>query len=113
MEENDALWQLLGESPRPEPDAWFAARTLARCRHAGPGDSWWLIAMTSWRRVLGTGLGIGLAAVLLTMNLSNTSAVSAKQENVQDAFAIMASLDTSDSDSTSSSSSSSWQDQSL
>lgn len=32
MEPNDPIWKLLGRSPLPETDAWFAARTVARLR---------------------------------------------------------------------------------
>lgn len=32
MESNDPVWKMLERSPMPEPDAWFAARTVARLR---------------------------------------------------------------------------------
>jgi hypothetical protein len=113
-EENDALWRLLGESPRPEPDAWFAARTLARCRYATPGVFSWLGFFSNWRRVLGTSLGLGLAVVLVARQLPSNDAAPDQQQNVQEAFAIMASLDSSSSsDTDSTSSSSSTQDSSL
>lgn len=32
MESNDPIWKMLERSPLPEPDAWFAARTVARLR---------------------------------------------------------------------------------
>jgi len=113
MEENDPLWRLLGESPRPEPDAWFAARTVARCRYAGQGaESWWL-SLANWRRLLGTSLGVALAVALVMMQLPSSEPVSDKQGNVQDAFAIMASLDSSTDSDSSSSTTSTWQDQSL
>ncbi len=28
LDDNDPVWQLLAKSPRPEPDAWFAVRTV-------------------------------------------------------------------------------------
>lgn len=111
---NDPVWRLLAQAPLPEPDAWFAVRTLARCRHEGLGGESNAIASFSrfarmWRWALGGGLAVSMA-VALVMTQIQTEKVD-KQKNVQEAFEIMASID-SDSDS-SSSSSSSWQDSSL
>jgi len=112
LDENDPVWRLLGESPRPEPDAWFAVRTVARCRNASVGGDW--IAFRSILRwALGGGLGVCLAVVLLVPHARPVTAPPADQnKNVQEAFEIMASMDTS-SDSTPSSSNSTWQDSSL
>jgi hypothetical protein len=107
---NDPVWRLLGESPRPEPDAWFTVRTLARCRHevmeaGGISPAWPARFGRMWRWALGGGLALSMAlALVATQSYSEND----KQKNVQEAFEIMASMDT-DSDS----SSSSWQDSSL
>jgi hypothetical protein len=117
-EAGDPVWGLLARSPRPEPDAWFAVRTLARCRHAEVrAESRSLMLGRFWRWALGTGLGVGLAALLMTTSAPTDSPQPASQKNVQEAFEIMASMG-SDSDSTASSSASSssstaWQDSSL
>jgi hypothetical protein len=109
--ENDPLFRLLAQSPRPEPDAWFAARTMARCRNEGLGGDDRVNARTFvriWRWALGGGLAVAMAFALM-VNTQPRPAVTETQSNVQDAFEIVASVD-SDSDS---SSSSSWQDSSL
>ena len=113
MEENDPVWRLLAQAPRPEPDAWFAARTMARCRHEGLGGG-----MTSatvariWRWALGTGVAVSMAVALMVNQVQTEKTVKVdNQKSVQEAFEIMASIDT-DSDS-SSSTSTSWQDSSL
>jgi len=111
-EENDPLWQLLARSPRPEPDAWFAARTMARCRHEGPGSEASVTSLVGlvrvWRWALGGGLAFCMALTLMITQIQSEKA--AKQKNVQEAFEIMASID---NDSDSSSSSSTWQDSSF
>ena len=110
-DENDPLWRLLGESPRPEPDAWFTARTLARCRHAGLVVESGLQSFSRlWRWALGGGLGVCLAVVMMVAQTHSETPVPDKQKSVQEAFEIVASIDTSDSDS---SSTPSWQDSSL
>jgi hypothetical protein len=60
-----------------------------------------------WRWALGGGLAFSMASALVVTQIHAEKAD--KQKNVQEAFEIMASIDT-DSDS---SSSSSWQDSSL
>ena len=112
LDENDPVWRLLEESPRPEPDAWFTVRTLARCRLAETEDEPRGMAWKGlWRWMLGTGLGFGLAVVLMVTHVSSSMSVTSdKKKNAQEAFEIMASLNSSDSDSTSSTS---WQDSSL
>jgi hypothetical protein len=111
---NDPLWRLLGESARPEPDAWFATRTLARCRKMSSMAEEKVSATISnlWRWALGGGLAVCLAIFLVVPRVSPSQpAPASSQAKVQEAFAIMASIDSSDSDSdSSSSSSSSWQD---
>lgn len=109
----DPLWDLLGRAPMPEPDGWFAARTLARCRSEGRAAVSFVRFSPMWRWALGGGLGLCLAVTLLTAQMHTTQMN--KQKNVQEAFEIMASIDT-DSDgsiSPATSSSSSWQDSSL
>jgi len=110
--ENDPVWFLLAQTPRPEPDAWFAARTMARCRHEGlGGEATGMISLSKlarmWRWALGGGLALSMALVLLMTQIQSEKVD--QQQSVQEAFEIMASID-SDSDS---SSSSSWQDSSL
>jgi len=108
-EENDPAWRLLAQAPRPEPDAWFAARTLARCLNEGLGGearAWQPRFIGMWRWALGGGLAATMAVVLM-MNQVQTEPVD-KQKNVQEAFEIMASIDT-DSDS----SATPWQDSSF
>jgi len=108
-EGNDPVWQLLARAPRPEPDAWFTTRAMARCRAEGAGWESRLISLGRvWRWALGGGLGLSLAVGLLAAQIHADKVD--KQKNVQEAFEIMASIDT---DSDSSSSSSSWQDSSL
>jgi hypothetical protein len=110
LDENDPVWRLLARAPRPEPDGWFAARTLARCRHEGSGmESGVILFVRMWRWALGGGLALSMALALVVTQIHSEKAD--KQKNVQEAFEIMASIDT-DSDS-SPSSSSSWQDSSL
>ena len=109
---HEAVERLLGRAPMPEPDAWFTARTLARCREVRLAAEARAFASFSevWRWVLGGGLGVCLAVLLMVPQTHPAHSVPAdKQKNVQEAFAIMASFDSSDSDS---SSSSSWQDSS-
>jgi hypothetical protein len=105
---------LLAQAPRPEPDAWFAARTMARCRHEGLGQvepmisaNWFSSISGMWRWAVGGGLTLCLAMAVVVNQVQTEKAD--KQKNVQEAFEIVASVD-SDSDS---SSSTSWQDSSL
>ena len=110
LDENDPVWRLLGHAPRPEPEAWFAARTLARCRREGRGVISFTGFVRVWRWALSGGLGLGLALMFLVAQIQSEKID--KQKKVQEAFEIMASVDT-DSDSTSTLPSSSWQDPSL
>jgi len=107
---HDPLWRLLARAPLPEPDAWFTSRALARCRREGRG----MISLAKfsrfalvWRWALGGGVGLALAVGLAIAQSQSEKAD--KQKKVQEAFEIMASIDT-DSDS---SSTPSWQDSSL
>lgn len=112
-ESNDPIWGLLGHAPLPEPDAWFTARTLARCRFARlSAESGWETFGQIWRWALGGGVGVSLAVALVATQIRSESAAHVQQKNVQAAFEIVASLGT-DSDSSSTTSSSSWQDSSL
>jgi hypothetical protein len=108
---NDPVWRLLAQAPRPEPDAWFAARTLVRCRHEGLGgetSAGFSLSKLArmWRWALGGGLALSMAVTLVVTQIQSEKVDT--QKNVQEAFEIMASID-SDSDT----SSSSWQDSSL
>ncbi len=112
---HEAVERLLARAPMPEPDAWFAARTLARCR----SEKQEAVSLTRiWRWALGSGLGVCLAVSLLVVQVKQVAPVQAQnadqQKNVQEAFEIMASNDNSDNDTASpSASSTSWQDSSL
>jgi hypothetical protein len=113
FDEHDPVWRLLGRAPLPEPDGWFAARTLARCRSEGRAAISFIRFSPIWRWALGGGFGLCLAVALLVAQMHAEQMN--KQKNVQEAFEIMASIDT-DSDasiSPATSSSSSWQDSSL
>jgi hypothetical protein len=107
-DENDLVWRLLARAPLAEPDAWFATRTLARCRTEVTGAVTAVRLSLIWRWAFGGGLGLCLALALVVAQVHSQDV--AKQKDVQDAFEIMASIDT---DSDSSSTPSSWQDSSL
>jgi hypothetical protein len=112
-DKNDPLWQLMGESARPEPDAWFATRTLALCREASVVAEAKAMATFSrlWQWALGGGLAVCLAVFLMIPRVNSSQPTTSNpQADVQQAFAIMASIPSSDSDSDSSSPS--WQDSS-
>jgi hypothetical protein len=112
-DENDPVWKLLGQSPLPEPDAWFTVRTLARCRHAGlAADSRGLLWSRFWHWTLGTGLGICLT-VFVVARVHPEAAAPDPQKNVQEAFEIMASIGDDSDSSPTVPTSSSWQDSSL
>jgi hypothetical protein len=110
LDENDPVWRLLAESPRPEPDAWFAVRTVARCRNAELGGDWFAFrGILRW--ALGGGLGVCLAILLLVPHTHPEVPAPDQKKNVQEAFEIMASMNApADSQS---SSTSTWQDSSL
>jgi hypothetical protein len=109
---HEAVWRLLGRAPMAEPDAWFAARTLARCRSEKKAE---ISLGRIWRWALGGGLGVCLAVSLLVTQVTHVAPVQSQnvdqQKNVQEAFEIMASIDNSDTDSAATSTS--WQDSSL
>ena len=110
LDENDPVWRLLAESPRPEPDGWFAARTLARCRNERLEPARGISLFHVWRWVLGGGLSVCLAMVFVVGHVQQRAMQPDKQQNLQEAFEIVASFNT---DSDSSSSSNSWTDSSL
>ncbi len=101
MDENDPVMRLLARAPMPEPDAWFATRTLARCRAKKQAG---LLIARILRWAVGGGLGVSLAAVLLVVQIHPQK--TDRQKDVQDAFQFMANFD-ADQDS-----SPSWQDSS-
>ena len=113
LDNNDPVWRLLAQAPRPEPDAWFTVRTLARCRYEGLTEESSRVSFRRiWRWALGGGLAVCLALGLFNAQIHSNSSTPQKEYDVQEAFAVMASLDT-DSDSSSSTSNSTWQDSSL
>lgn len=112
LDENDPVWRLLAESPRPESDGWFTARTLARCRNERLESTQGISMFHVWRWVLGGSLGVCLAMFFAASHVLHIAGVPDKQKNLQEAFEIVASFST-DSDSSSSSSSNSWTDSSL
>jgi hypothetical protein len=113
-DEKDPVWRLLGRAPLPEPDGWFAARTVARCRNEKLAlESAGMVSLASvWRWVLGGGAAICMAlALAVTQQVQNQAPKADDQKGVQEAFQIIASIDNTDSES--SSSSTTWQDSSL
>jgi len=116
-DEKDPLWRALGRAPLPEPDGWFAARTLARCRNeALAADSGGTVSLARvWRWALGGGVAICMAltlAVTQQVGQVHTATVD-NQKNVHEAFEIIASIDNNSSSDSDSSSSSTWQDSKL
>lgn len=113
LDENDPVWGLLARAPLPEPDAWFTTRTLARCREETPEPklSWTSIGRV-WRWALGGGLGVCLAVTLMMTQTPPHPASTDDQQNVQEAFEIVASVGSEPGSDTDSSSSSTWQDSS-
>ena len=110
---HEAVDRLMGRAPMPQPDAWFAARTLARCRSEKQSE---ISFARVWRWVLGGGLGICLAVTLLVAQVTQVAPVQTQgvdqQKSVQEAFEIIASSDNSDTDAPAASTTS-WQDSSL
>jgi hypothetical protein len=107
LDANDPVWRLLGQASLPEPDGWFTARTLARCRNDEPAVA--KLPVRIWRWALGGGLAVSMAvAFAVTQQFQVQTEQVNKQKDVQAAFEIMASVD-NDQDSTSST----WQDSSL
>jgi hypothetical protein len=60
MEPNDPIWKLLGKAPLQEPNAWFAARTVARLRREAKQP-----APSLWRRLLPVSAWMGATAVVV------------------------------------------------
>jgi len=119
-DDDDPLWDLLGRAPRPEPDGWFATRALARCRKESKTAEVGIAAhfrfAQIWRWALGSGLAASMAIALMVAQVNSGQVNSGQihppkadnQKNVQEAFQIVAAVDT-DADSPSPS----WQDSSL
>src|SRR5271155_3904192 len=91
---HEAVWAVLNRAPMPQPDPWFAASTLALCRREKRAV---MSPARMWRWALGGGLGLCLAVSLLAAQVHSEQVD--KQKNVQEAFEIMASIDSTDSDS--------------
>ena len=101
LDENDPVWRLLARSPRAEPEAWFAARALARCRREGlsvESSARFAMLARAWRWALGGVLAFSMALAFVTTQVHSHSKKVDKQQKVQRAFELMASIDT-DSDS--------------
>jgi hypothetical protein len=109
LDDHDPVWQLLARAPLREPDGWFTARTLARCRQAGREMEKPLGHL--WRWALGGGFGVCLAAILMVTQIQTrpNPPVADDEKNVQEAFEIVAAVEP---DSDSSSTSLTWQDSS-
>ncbi len=108
-EEQDALWRLLGQAPLPpQPDPWFTARTIARCRYEVAEARHWL--GLAWRWALGSGLSVALAVFLFVPHLSFLNGAVSQKQKAQEAFEVMASLGSDADTTTPSSSSATWQD---
>jgi hypothetical protein len=109
---HEDVWRLLGRAPMPQPDGWFVARAVARCRSEKRAAR---SLARVWRWALGGGFGVCLAVGLLVAQIGPVAPAPSQpvddQKNVQEAFEIMASIDNSDTDT--SSSSTTWQDSSL
>ena len=105
-EDFDLLDRVLGAAPLPEPDAWFTARTLARCRSSQPSAPATISCGSFWRRwaVLGT-LALCLTGFGLQQLHRNMTLRRHHQHSAQEAFEVISKMD-NDSDS-------SWQDSSL
>jgi hypothetical protein len=110
MTGTDPLDRVLGFSPLAEPDAWFTARTLARCRTSRPesrvssfslGRIWARCAVVGLFVLCAGGLGYQQAHRIDTLHMHH-------QHRVQEAFEVMATMG-KDKDSTDSS----WPDSSL
>ena len=106
----DPLDRVLGFAPLPEPDAWFTARTLARCRTSRPetrgssftlGRFWARWAVVGLFVLCAGGLGFQQAHRIHTHQVQ-------QQHRVQEAFEVMATMG-KDKDSTDTS----WPDSSL
>jgi hypothetical protein len=87
MDTNDPLWKLLGESPRLETDAWFGARTWARCRREAMAPSRWSAAWPGWG-----WLTASVLAVALVLNIVTTRPVTLAKNStrIQDALNFVA-----------------------
>jgi hypothetical protein len=112
--DSDLLDQVLGASPLPEPDAWFTARTLARCRTSRPEPRVTSFALARfWPRWAMLGIVV-LASAGVTLQQTHRihSLHLHRQHRVQEAFEVMATMG-KDKDKDKDSSDTSWQDSSL
>src|ERR1700761_2069147 len=104
----DPLDRLLGRAPLQQPDAWFTARTMARCRMSEPpGRVSYFRTMRFWGRFALPCLFLLFAAGLSLQQAHriHTLKVHHRQDWVREAFEVMAHMN-KDSDT-------SWQDSSL
>jgi hypothetical protein len=89
----DPLDRLLLRAPLLEPDTWFAARTVARCRNSERARS-----IFAWNRfwprwAVGGVLGLFLGALTLQKIHHSEKVSFNKQRHVQEAFEVLATLD--------------------
>jgi hypothetical protein len=98
-ESSDPLDRLLLRAPLAQPDGWFTARTVARCRYSEPSRNNRFLAWTHfWPRwAIGGVFGLFLCAFTLQQVHHSQKIHSHKQKNLQEAFEIVASMGT-DSD---------------
>jgi hypothetical protein len=106
---SDPLDRLLDLVPAPQPDPWFTARTVARCRmsDSAPEQVSFFRTMNFWSRWALPGLGVLLLTgiSLQQVHRIHTLHVHHRQDRAREAFEVISSMD-KDSDS-------SWQDSSL
>jgi hypothetical protein len=93
----DPLDRLLLRVPRAEPDAWFTARTLARCRNSSRTGafSFWKSFRPRW--ALGGALALFAGGLALQGLHQSVRTPSSQQIHAQEAFEVLASFDDSDS----------------
>jgi hypothetical protein len=92
LKNSDPLDRLLLRAPLIKPDAWFAARTLARCRNSQRSHS--IFSFFAWNRrwAVGGVFGLFLAVFTLQQVHHSEKLISHKQRNVEEAFEVVASL---------------------
>ena len=112
MTDPDLLDQVLGLSPLPEPDAWFTARTLARCRTSRPEPRVSSFALARfWPRWAMLGIFVLVSAGLTVQQTHRIHSLHVHhQHRVQEAFEVMATMG---KDKDKDSSDTTWPDSSL
>ncbi len=88
MEPNDPIWKLLGRSPLPESDPWFAARTVARLRREKAHSP-----MVWLRQLVPLWSSLAAAAIIVIVALSYRGTDSRQNHDtakIQDALNFLA-----------------------